>query len=177
MRSRWTAAEASQLSMADPGRSLNAIFIAESKAGFLITPGKGGGGDQIWRRARASGVSWKLLALGSRHFFLFFSLGLGTLIVLRRICSLVYWEPCIPAGTTGTIWNPYKSEGSYVCFACEVEKGGEEGGKKSLVHCDFLQPGQLFLKGQLSSSALYPSEQQTAAECAASSRHIRKSRS
>lgn len=129
MRSRWTAAEASQLSMADPGRSLNAIFIAESKAGFLITPGKGGGGDQIWRRARASGVSWKLLALGSRHFFLFFSLGLGTLIVLRRICSLVYWEPCVPAGTTGTIWNPYKSEGSYVCFACEVEKGGEEGGK------------------------------------------------
>lgn len=124
MRSRWTAAEASQLSMADPGRFLNAIFIAESKAGFLITPGKGGGGDQIWRRARASCVSWKLLALGSRHFFLFFSLGLGILIVLRRICSLVYWEPCVPAGTTGTIWNPYKSEGSYVCFVCEVEKGG-----------------------------------------------------
>lgn len=82
---------------------------------------------------------------------------------------------------TGTVWNPYKPERSCECTVCEVvrERGkGRRGSKgKPLVHCDFLQPGQLFLKGQLSSSVRCSSEQQTAAKRAASSRHIRKNKS
>lgn len=40
-------------------------------------------------------------------FFLFF-LRLGASIVLRRAGLFVCWEPCVPAGTAGTVWNPYK---------------------------------------------------------------------
>lgn len=77
---------------------------------------------------KSQSILCELEAAGSRKPpFFFFSLRLGTLVVVRRIC-LVYWEPCVPAGTTGTIWNPYKSEGSCVCFVCEMEKGGEEEG-------------------------------------------------
>lgn len=58
-------------------------------------------------------------------------------------------------------------------------KGRRQGFKKNLWStCDILQLGQMFLllKEQLPSSALYSSEQQTAAKFAASSRHLRNSR-
>lgn len=102
----------------------NTIFIAESKAGFLITPGTKGkeAGDQIWRSLRTS--VWAT----------FFFSETGHWHVLRRICSLVYWRPRVPAGTTGTMWNPYKPERSCVCMVCEVVrewgKGEEEFQRK-----------------------------------------------
>lgn len=58
-------------------------------------------------------------------------------------------------------------------------KGGGRDLKKNLWStCDILQRGQLFLflKEQLPSSALHSSEQQTAAEFAAHSRHFSNSR-
>lgn len=62
--------------------------------------------------------------------FLFFFLRLGASIVLRTTGLLVCWEPCVPAGTAGTIWNPYKQEGLCECIVYEVEERRGKGFKK-----------------------------------------------
>lgn len=48
---KWTALQASQLSMVDPDNSWNAVFTAESKAGFFFHNPWKGGKSQVWRRA------------------------------------------------------------------------------------------------------------------------------
>lgn len=156
----------------------NTIFFAETKAGLLITPGTKGREAGARCGEEPEGV-WEHLC---QPPFFFFSLRLGTHMFWGgSICSWVYWRPRVPADTTGTVRNPYKPERSCESTVCEVvgERGkGEEGLKRKISGPLWLSSaGQSFLKGQLSSSGLHSSEQQTAAECAASSRHSGKSKS
>lgn len=89
--------------------------------------GKAGWGWRTRFGKESESILCELGAIFIWFILIYFFLRLGTRVFLRRPCSLVHWEPHDPGGTTGTIWNPYKSEGSCECIMCEVEKGRGEG--------------------------------------------------